>query len=208
MTPRAAHIISITTWVLLLVPIAVYVIQMLITYKPLDLAPISCDALSSEQINTFFIFINFAACIIFLSVLLSMVFFSYSAFRRVSEAQQSQPATSGSRKLVRSRRNIMVLVSVFCVCFIPYHLVHIPYILLRERHVVVLMYLKEMSIFMSVMNICLDPLIYVFLCKNFRAQLNLKQMFSSNSKRDTSTSEGRPSESAAEQRQQLTAASV
>ncbi|XP_037533844.1 P2Y purinoceptor 14-like, partial [Nematolebias whitei] len=208
MTPRAAHIISKTTWVLLLVPITVYVIQMLITHKRLDSAPNSCNVLSSEQINTFYIFIHITACIIFLSVLLSMVFFSYSASRRVLEAQQRQPAASSSRKLVRSRRNIMVLVSVFCICFIPYHLVQVPYIFLRERHVVVLIYLKEMSVFMSVINICLDPLIYVFLCKNIRAQLNLKQMFSTNGKRDTSTSERRPSESAVQQQHQLTAASM
>lgn len=176
MTPRAAHIISKTTWAVLLVPVTLYIILMLVTHKPPGSAPTSC-VLLVEQVKPFYYFFQTTALIIFLPVLFSLVFFYYSASRRVLEAQQTQLTSSSSMKLVKSRRNILVLVIVFCVCFIPYHLVHVPYVLLRSHQFVVLDYLKEASVLMSVLNICLDPLIYVFLSKRFRTQMNLKEMF-------------------------------
>ncbi|KAF3848198.1 hypothetical protein F7725_021226 [Dissostichus mawsoni] len=36
-------------------------------------------------------------------------------------------------------------------------------------------YLKEVTVLLSVLNVCLDPLIYFIFCKAFRAQLNLKR---------------------------------
>ncbi|XP_017290572.1 P2Y purinoceptor 14-like [Kryptolebias marmoratus] len=208
MSTRATHIISKTTWVFLLVLMTVYTILMLITYKRLDSAPKTCSDLSSQQTKLFYYFVQVCAVIIFLSVLVSLVFFYCSTSRRVLEAQKNQPTSCDSRKLVKSRRNILVLVSVFCICFVPYHLVHLPYVFLREHRVAWLHGLKDTSVFMSVLNICLDPLLYVFLCKDFRARLNLKQMFSTNNNTNTSNTEERLNESADRQQQQLTAGSL
>uniref|UniRef100_M3ZF56 G-protein coupled receptors family 1 profile domain-containing protein n=1 Tax=Xiphophorus maculatus TaxID=8083 RepID=M3ZF56_XIPMA len=113
---------------------------------------------------------NFAF-IIFLLVLFSLVFFYYSTSRRVLQVQQAQLASPNSKILMKSRRNMLVLVSVFCFCFVPYHIVRIPCIILWGKCSVELYYVKEFAVLLSVSNICLDPLIYVFLCKEFRAQL-------------------------------------
>ncbi|MEQ2219827.1 hypothetical protein XENOCAPTIV_024967, partial [Xenoophorus captivus] len=178
MTARAARSISVTTWVFFLVPLPVYIILMLGTKRTSPAR--TCDVLLSEPAQQLYIFIHAAAFVIFLSVLFSLVFY-YSISRRVLQIQQ--------RRLGSSRRNVLVLINVFCICFVPYHLVRLLYVILRGQCSVVLYYLKEVTILISVFNICLDPLIYVFLCKDFRAQVNLQQMFSTTKDSSLSVSE-------------------
>ncbi|KAK1900142.1 P2Y purinoceptor 14 [Dissostichus eleginoides] len=149
-TVRAAHIISTLTWLFLLATVITYATLSLLSQKPSSPVPLSlsCDALHSQ--------------------LLSAVY------------KKRQPASSSSKKLAKSRRNMLVLVSVFCVCFVPYHLVRLPYAFLRKRcsWSQTFFYLKEVTVLLSVLNVCLDPLIYFIFCKAFRAQLNLKRRFS------------------------------
>ncbi|XP_006808996.1 P2Y purinoceptor 14-like [Neolamprologus brichardi] len=170
---RTAHIISMVTWVCLLAPSITYAIVFFITQKPLTFTPSHCGALFSASISLFFKILQTICTIIFLLVSIFLVFFYYSTSRRVLQAQQRQLASSGSEKLVKSRRNMLVLVSIFCVCFVPFHLVRLPYAFLLNSCSVgpVLFYLKEAATMLSVFNVCLDPLVYFFLCKTFRAQV-------------------------------------
>uniref|UniRef100_A0A3B4F694 G-protein coupled receptors family 1 profile domain-containing protein n=1 Tax=Pundamilia nyererei TaxID=303518 RepID=A0A3B4F694_9CICH len=170
---RTAHIISMVTWVCLLAPSVTYAIVFFITQKPLTFTPSHCGALFSVSISLFFKILHTLCTIIFLLVFISLVFFYYSISRRVLQAQQRQLASSNAKKLVKSRRNMLVLVSIFCVCFVPFHLVRLPYAFLWNSCSVgsVLYYLKEAAIMLSVFNICLDPVVYFFLCKTFRAQV-------------------------------------
>ncbi|KAI3354450.1 hypothetical protein L3Q82_018509, partial [Scortum barcoo] len=196
-TVRAAHIISIVTWVFLLAITTTYIILSILTQEPLQSIPItvSCDVLHSKHLSLFYKIIHSSSAAIFLLVLVSLVFFYYNTSRRLSEAQQRQPASSSSKKLAKSRRNMLVLVSVFCVCFVPYHLVRLPYAFLKMQCSQVFFYLKEITIMVSVLNVCLDPLIIYFIfCKAFRAQLSLRKVFSSTqTARDGANSERRSS---------------
>uniref|UniRef100_A0A3P9DTB3 G-protein coupled receptors family 1 profile domain-containing protein n=1 Tax=Maylandia zebra TaxID=106582 RepID=A0A3P9DTB3_9CICH len=170
---RTAHIISMVTWVCLLAPSVTYAIVFFITQKPLTFTPSHCGALFSVSISLFFKILHTLCTIIFLLGFISLVFFYYSTSRRVLQAQQRQLASSNAKKLVKSRRNMLVLVSIFCVCFVPFHLVRLPYAFLWNSCSVdpVLYYLKEAATMLSVFNICLDPLVYFFLCKTFQAQV-------------------------------------
>ncbi|XP_024655073.2 P2Y purinoceptor 14-like [Maylandia zebra] len=170
---RTAHIISMVTWVCLLAPSVTYAIVFFITQKPLTFTPSHCGALFSVSISLFFKILHTLCTIIFLLVSISLVFFYYSISRRVLQAQQRQLASSNAKKLVKSRRNMLVLVSIFCVCFVPFHLVRLPYAFLWNSCSVVsvLYYLQEAATMVSVFNICLDPVVYFFLCKTFRAQV-------------------------------------
>ncbi|XP_026019360.1 P2Y purinoceptor 14-like [Astatotilapia calliptera] len=172
-TEKTAHIISIITWVFLLVPTVTYTILFFITQTPVTSNPSCCDPFFSESIKLFFTIIHTLSPIIFLLVSICMVFFYYSTSRRVLQAQQSQLASSGSEKLVKSRRNMLVLVSIFCVCFVPYHLARLPYSLLWSNDSVgsVLNYVMEVTTMVAVFNVCLDPVVYFFLCKSFRAKM-------------------------------------
>uniref|UniRef100_UPI0037E7B3CD P2Y purinoceptor 14-like n=1 Tax=Semicossyphus pulcher TaxID=241346 RepID=UPI0037E7B3CD len=181
-TVRAAYIISTLTWVFLLAMMTTYATMSLITQESLQSIPntVSCEVLHSEQLRLLYKVIHTCSAAIFILVLVSLVFFYHSTSRRLSRAQQRQPASSGSKKLAKSRRNMLVLVSVFCVCFVPYHLIRLPYAFLRGRCLwgQAFFYLKELSIMVSVLNVCLDPLIYFIFCKAFRAQLSLRRVFS------------------------------
>uniref|UniRef100_A0AAZ1XVE4 G-protein coupled receptors family 1 profile domain-containing protein n=1 Tax=Oreochromis aureus TaxID=47969 RepID=A0AAZ1XVE4_OREAU len=168
-TVRTAHIVSMVTWVFLLAASITYTILFFITEKPLTSNSIRCDYMLGTSVTLFYKIIHVSCAIIFLVVFICLVFFYYSTSCRVLQVQQSQLASSGSEKLVKSRRNMLVLVSIFCVCFVPYHLVRLPYTILWDSCPAgwILYYLKELATMVSVFNICLDPLVYFYLCKTF-----------------------------------------
>uniref|UniRef100_A0A671LIP6 Purinergic receptor P2Y13 n=1 Tax=Sinocyclocheilus anshuiensis TaxID=1608454 RepID=A0A671LIP6_9TELE len=73
---------------------------------------------------------------------------------------------------------VFVVVGVFFVCFAPFHLARVPYTLSQTRNTSAqcwaqnqLYYAKEITLWLSSTNVCLDPLIYVFLCRVFRRKL-------------------------------------
>lgn len=170
-TVRTARIISVITWVILLAPTITFISFFISSKEPLT-SNYCVDSFNSSVSLLYKILHTFSAIIVLL-VFISLVFFYYSISRRVLQAQQSQLASSGSEKLVKSRRNMLVLVSIFCVCFVPYHLVRLPYPFLRTNcSVVPVLYnLQEAAAMVSVFNVCLDPVVYFYLCKTFRAQV-------------------------------------
>ena len=186
---QAARIISTVTWVFLLAITTSYITLFTLTQPELTNVPDTCDPLQSAKVIVFDKIIHTCSAAVFLFVFVSMVFFYYSASRSVLLAQQRQPASSSCKKLMKSRKKMLVLVSVFCICFVPYHLVRLPYTFLRRRCSLSLMlyYLKETTILLSVLNICLDPLIYFIFCEAFRAQLSRPH-----SKKARRRSEGQP----------------
>ncbi|XP_053176314.1 P2Y purinoceptor 14-like [Scomber japonicus] len=172
-TVQAARIISTVTWIFLLAPVISFVTMSLLTQEALTVVPDRCESFHSSQVHIFYKVIDISFTVIFLVVLVSLIFFYHSASRSVLQAQQRQLASSSCKKLRRSRRKMLVLVSVFCICFVPYHLVRLPYIFLYRQCSLskVFYYLKELTILLSVLNVCLDPFIYFFFSKAFRAQL-------------------------------------
>ncbi|XP_062275944.1 P2Y purinoceptor 14-like [Scomber scombrus] len=174
-TVQAARIISTVTWIFLLAPVISYVTLSLLTQEPLTAVPNRCESLHNAQVRVFYKIIHVYSTVTFLVVLVSLVFFYHSASRSVLQAQQRQLASSSCKKLRRSRRKMLVLVSVFCVCFMPYHLVRLPYVFLHRQCSLskVFYYLKELTVLLSVLNVCLDPFIYFMFCKAFRSQLTI-----------------------------------
>lgn len=75
----------------------------------------------------------------------------------------------------RTKAKVFVVVGVFFICFSPFHFARVPYTLTQTRsaasHCQALYIAKETTLWLSATNVCLDPLIYVFLCKVFRKRL-------------------------------------
>ncbi|XP_044210438.1 P2Y purinoceptor 14-like [Thunnus albacares] len=188
-TVQVARIISTVTWVFLLAITTSYITLFLLTQPELTIVPDICDPLQSAKVIVFDKIIHTCSTVTFLFVLVSLVFFYYSASRSVLLAQQRQLSSTSCKRLKKSRRKMLVLVSVFCICFVPYHLVSLPYIFLKRMCSLsqVLYYLKELTMLLSVVNICLDPFIYFIFSKAFRAQLRRPH-----SKKARRHSEGQP----------------
>ncbi|XP_046871195.1 P2Y purinoceptor 13-like [Hypomesus transpacificus] len=85
---------------------------------------------------------------------------------------------SGSNNDEGNRRvkvRVFVVVMVFLLCFVPYHVLRILYMKLRADKPsclkTKLRFAKKFSVWLAMTNVCLDPLIYFFLCKPFRNKL-------------------------------------
>lgn len=186
-TVKASHIISTSTWSFLLTMMVTYITLSVLSEKSVSSFPatVSCEVLHSHVLNLFYKIIHACSAAIFLLVFFSLIFFYYSTSHRLSLVQERQPASSSSKKLIKSRRNMLVLVTVFCVCFVPYHVVRLPYAFLSTRCSFgqVFFYLKEVTVMVSTLNICLDPLIYFIFCRAFRAQFRMRRTFSRSGKK-------------------------
>ncbi|XP_041654727.1 P2Y purinoceptor 14-like [Cheilinus undulatus] len=174
-TVRPANIISTLTWLFLLASAATYTTITFLTDKLPPSVPniFSCNSLHRKQVTVFYKVLHSCCSALFLIVFVSLVFFYYSTSRRVAMAEDRKLGSSGSKRLAKSRRNMLVLVFVFCVCFVPYHLVRLPYTFLEIpcSWGQVFFYLRELALMMSILTVCWDPLLYFIYCKGYRAQL-------------------------------------
>ena len=72
---------------------------------------------------------------------------------------------------------VFIVVAVFFVCFAPFHFARVPYTHSQTNNKTEcrlqnqLFIAKETTLFLAATNICMDPLIYIFLCKKFTKRL-------------------------------------
>lgn len=97
--------------------------------------------------------------------------------KKVYESHRASKSRSKSARR-RTKAKVFVVVGVFFVCFAPYHFVRVPYTLTQTGSMTspcsaqnAFYIAKETTLWLSATNVCLDPLIYVFLCKVFRKKL-------------------------------------
>ncbi|KAM6389094.1 P2Y purinoceptor 14 [Pluvialis apricaria] len=121
---------------------------------------------ASSYICTGIFWIVFLLLIIFYTSISKKIYSSYKKFRRNSDVTKR-----------KTSRNIFSIMFVFVICFVPYHLCRIPYTLSQTssqfncKSKKALFYTKEFTLLLSAANVCLDPIIYFFLCLPFREKL-------------------------------------
>ncbi|XP_061734117.1 P2Y purinoceptor 13 [Nerophis ophidion] len=119
---------------------------------------------------------NYFCQFIFWGTLAMMVYCYTFISKKVYESYKASKSSSQAASR-RTNGKVFVVVVVFFISFAPYHFVRVPYTLTQTRNMLTcweknaLYIAKETTLWMSAFNVCLVPLIYVFLCKVFRRRL-------------------------------------
>lgn len=115
--------------------------------------------------------------VIFWGTLALMVVCYTFISKKVYESYRASKSKSHAANR-RTKAKVFVVVGVFFVCFAPFHFARVPYTLTQTGSMAshcraqnALYVAKETTLWLSATNVCLDPLIYVFLCKVFRKRL-------------------------------------
>ncbi|XP_049924736.1 P2Y purinoceptor 14 [Epinephelus moara] len=124
-----------------------------------------------HRVSTFFSLSLFWATLVVLAYCYTSIACRvYKSYRRVR--------TDNSDVCRKSNRSIFSILGVFFICFVPYHVCRIPYTLSQTQASgfswdtrFLLFQLKEGTLFLSALNVCLDPIIYFLMCRTFRESL-------------------------------------
>ncbi|XP_050959782.1 P2Y purinoceptor 14-like [Labeo rohita] len=178
-TVHTARYISAATWVFLLAVSSFYLILFLQNFWGQIPDAFTCESQHNSQLSLTYKILHCLTFVSFIFVLVSLIVLYWKTHKKLRDVQFSSQVSFGSQTFKRSTHNMLVLVVIFCVCFVPYQLVKLPYIfikpLLRDCTAVHVYYiLKELTILLSALNASLDPLIYFFFCKTFRARFNFR----------------------------------
>ncbi|KAL4647025.1 G-protein coupled receptor 87-like [Arapaima gigas] len=151
-----------------------------LTDKPPTLATArNCTKLKSKlgvEWHTAVAYIN----IVIFTVVLVVLMASYVSIYRHVHRSNAQFVTSAGSGEPRPGQNITIVLMVFFICFVPYHLWRIPFTLSQVEQGFsaeakqVLMHGKSALLFLSACNVCLDPIIYFLMCRSFTRKLRRK----------------------------------
>ncbi|XP_007236830.2 P2Y purinoceptor 14 [Astyanax mexicanus] len=109
---------------------------------------------------------------------LALMAFCYTSIARHVYRSYKRVNRDGSEASRKSNRSIFSLLAVFFLCFVPYHVCRVPYTLSQRQGFKLSPYTrfqlfqaKEATLFLSALNVCLDPVIYFLMCRSFRELL-------------------------------------
>ncbi|TRY83382.1 hypothetical protein DNTS_016652 [Danionella cerebrum] len=132
---HTARYISVATWLLLVATSSIYLIIFLLTSWGTNRKPgrIGCDAFHSDQLRVVYKITHSVSMVLFSSVLFSLIVLYWRTLQKIRKVQLSTLSTSSKQTFRRSKRNMLVLVVVFCVCFVPYHMNFRAQVSLRKK---------------------------------------------------------------------------
>ncbi|XP_073780472.1 P2Y purinoceptor 14-like [Danio rerio] len=174
-TVRTARYISIAVWLFMLTMSSVYITTYFLASWGIVWGKFPFNY---ELLRVFYILINCVAFGFFIFILVSLIFFNWKTIQKLREVQLSTQTDFNRQKFRKSKQNMLVLVVIFCVCFVPYHLVILPSIFIKpllndSTSIQALCILEEVTFLLVALSVSLDPLIYFFFSKVFREQINL-----------------------------------
>ncbi|XP_048120019.1 P2Y purinoceptor 13-like [Alosa alosa] len=114
-------------------------------------------------------------------VMLVVIGFCYTCIARaVVQSYHSSGSTNEEVKR-KIKMKVFLVLGVFLVCFTPYFIVQVPYTQMQveNKHDCTsesMKVAKDFTLWLAATQICLDPLIYFFLCRRFREQLSNLQI--------------------------------
>lgn len=189
-----SKLLSVMVWTLMLL---LAVPNIILTNQSVrEVTRVKCMELKNELGLKWHKASNYIFVGIFWIVFLLLIIFYTAITRKIFKSHLKSRRNSISVKR-KSSRNIFSILLVFFVCFVPYHVARISYTQSQtEAHYScqskeILYYVKEFTLLLSAANVCLDPIIYFFLCQPFREVLCKKLHIPPKAQRDSETSNTR-----------------
>ncbi|XP_012791608.2 G-protein coupled receptor 171 [Sorex araneus] len=181
--PGFAKMISAVVWLMVLL---VTVPNMAIPTEDIEEKPdVGCMELKTPFGRNWHLVTNFICIAIFLNSSVIIVLSNVLVVRQLYRNRDSGDYPSVKRALV----SILLVTAGYIVCFVPYHLVRIPYTLSQAEIISdcaskdLLYRAKEATLLLAVSNLCLDPVLYYHLSQAFRTKVT--QTFASQAQKGT-----------------------
>ncbi|NWI86246.1 P2Y13 protein, partial [Pitta sordida] len=116
--------------------------------------------------------VNYVCQFVFWTVLILITIFYTIIAKKVYESYiKTQRKDNKREKQIKGK--VFIIFTVFFLCFAPFHFSRVPYTLSQTtahmdcRLQNQLFMAKESTLWLATTNVCMDPLIYMFLCKPF-----------------------------------------
>uniref|UniRef100_A0A4W3I3I5 G protein-coupled receptor 87 n=1 Tax=Callorhinchus milii TaxID=7868 RepID=A0A4W3I3I5_CALMI len=137
---------------------------------------VNCTSLKSNLGQMWHVAVSYISITISIASLLILIFCYVSISKEIYNSNKRfKCSTENTRK---PQQNILSVVAVFFICFVPYHLCRIPFTASQINLISsctiknILWQGKEATLFLSACNGCLDPIIYFYMCNSFNQLLS------------------------------------
>ncbi|XP_072201020.1 G-protein coupled receptor 171 [Excalfactoria chinensis] len=169
--PRFAKILSAVVWTMLLL---ITVPNMAIPIKTIEERPNArCIDFKTKFGRDWHVFTNFVCTAIFLNFSAMILISNFLVVRQLYQNKYSESYRNVKKALV----SILLLTAAYLLCFLPYHVVRIPYTLSQSDAITscsvkqTLFHAKESTLLFAISNLCFDPILYYRLSKVFRLKV-------------------------------------
>ncbi|XP_069562386.1 P2Y purinoceptor 13-like [Brachyistius frenatus] len=173
---RVGQVLSAAVWVVML-SLALPNVILSDQSPPVSQGRLKCSSMKSNAGLLWHEGFNYFCQVVFWGTFALMVVCYTFISKKVYESYKTSRSSSHAASR-RTKGKVFVVVGVFFICFAPFHFARVPYTLTQTRSMAshckaqnALYIAKETTLWLSATNVCLDPLIYLFLCKMFRKRL-------------------------------------
>ncbi|XP_066565641.1 G-protein coupled receptor 171 [Amia ocellicauda] len=166
-----AKMMSVVVWGLVLF---IMVPNMAIPIKEIKEKPLVTCAEFKQELGLHWHTLTIFLCLaIFMNASAIILISNGLILRRLYKNRNSDD----SRNVKQAMFNIGMVTLAYVICFVPYHAVRMPYTFAQtqvitdcalKRHLFIA---KESTLLLSVLNLCIDPILYYYLSHSFRQKI-------------------------------------
>lgn len=166
-----ATMLSVVVWALVL---SIMLPNMLIPIKDIpEQESVGCIDFKQKIGRDWHMLSNFISLAIFLNCSCIILISNCITINRLYKNKDCEEFNNIKSSLVK----IFLITAGYIICFLPYHIVRIPYTLSQNDVITdcslkqVLFHAKESTLLLSISNLCFDPIVYYFFSKSFRTKV-------------------------------------
>ncbi|XP_068136936.1 G-protein coupled receptor 171 [Hyperolius riggenbachi] len=166
-----ARMLSAVVWALVLF---IMLPNMLIPIKDIpEEEGIGCIDFKQQVGKDWHVLSNFISIAIFLHCSCIILVSNCITIKKLYKNKDCEEFNNIKATLVK----ILLITVGYIICFLPYHVVRIPYTLSQNNVITdcslkqVLFHAKESTLLLSISNLCFDPIVYFYFSKTFRTKV-------------------------------------